>query len=187
MIVLAACGFARSIEHLLTDKRSRGAIETAERFADGLAIAEEVDRVSKAAWAVLLEEAWTPARAIASAAAEAAWKAARAAGWAAIEATWTAAREAAWTAEAATKAAEASAKAVNQSILDCILPPRIQVPFPAHVKGLASTIYETRDWLLMPILADALEESGQTAMAAHCRGPIHAKGCWVLDSIMGLG
>jgi hypothetical protein len=38
----------------------------------------------------------------------------------------------------------------------------------------------------MPILADALEEIGLEAFARHCRQPIHAKGCHVLDSILGL-
>src|SRR3954470_24375660 len=47
--------------------------------------------------------------------------------------------------------------------------PRTQNPFPAYVVGLASTIYESRDWPLMSILADALEELGQADLAAHCR------------------
>ena len=79
----------------------------------------------------------------------------------------------------------ASAEAAINPILDCILPPRIRFRFPVHVKGLASTIYEKRDWLLMPVLADALEEIGQAEMAAHCRCPIHVKGCHVLDSLLG--
>jgi hypothetical protein len=53
---------------------------------------------------------------------------------------------------------------------------------------LAETIYNERTFDRMPILADALEESGATdsALLGHCRGPgPHARGCHVLDVILG--
>lgn len=75
------------------------------------------------------------------------------------------------------------------------------------VPRLAQTIYDESDWTLLPMLADALEEAGcaNRAMMAHCRqqrcscsfahpphdtcdgvgGPLHVKGCWVLDTILG--
>jgi hypothetical protein len=81
--------------------------------------------------------------------------------------------------------AEAAASAENLAILDCILPSRIRFSPPVHVSGLAATIHEKRDWSLMPILADALEEIGRAQMAAHCRQVVHAKGCHVLDAILG--
>jgi len=154
LIVLAACAFARTVEHLLTDERSRDAIETAERFADKLATIEGTRAAAFGAeWAV------------AEAAGEAAVaRAAEATIWAAAAtetttaAAWAAA--AACAAEQAEQAEQAEAEATHQSILDCILLPRIQAHFPAHVKGLATTIYDNRDWKLMPILADALEEIG---------------------------
>jgi len=65
---------ARSVEHLMTDQRSRDAIDVAERFAKGEATAEE------------LSAAWSAARA-------AAWSAASDAAWAAA---WAAASDAAW-------------------------------------------------------------------------------------------
>ena len=34
------------------------------------------------------------------------------------------------------------------------------------------------------ILADALEEQGEGQAAAHCREPLHAKGCHILDWIL---
>ena len=59
---------ARSVEHLMTDQRSRDAIDVAERFAKGEATAEELSAARSAA-----ETAWVAASA---AARDAAWSAA---------------------------------------------------------------------------------------------------------------
>jgi len=165
---------------LLADQRSRDAIEVAERFADGRATAEEVRAAEREAKQAA-RAAERGARAEERAAANTAWDAALAAQaeWA-VEATE-------WAAEAAEWGEDVFGNTQHHLLLDCILPPRIQAHFPAHVKGLATTIYDNREWSLLPILADALEEIGQAEMAAHCRCPIHAKGCHVLDSILGLG
>nr|AIA11533.1 Unknown Function [uncultured bacterium] len=56
------------------------------------------------------------------------------------------------------------------------------------IPQLARTIYEERDFDLLPILADALEDAGCTdaEMLAHCRGPRpHVRGCWVVDLLLG--
>jgi hypothetical protein len=53
---------------------------------------------------------------------------------------------------------------------------------------LAAAIYEGRRWVDMPVLADALEDAGLTdpGVLGHCREPgPHARGCWVLDLILG--
>jgi hypothetical protein len=56
------------------------------------------------------------------------------------------------------------------------------------VIALASHAYESRDFTLMPILADALQDAGcaNEAVLEHCRsdGP-HARGCWVVDALLG--
>lgn len=56
------------------------------------------------------------------------------------------------------------------------------------VVALASAIYAERAFDRMPILADALEEAGcdDAVVLAHCRnsGP-HARGCWVVDGLLG--
>jgi hypothetical protein len=76
----------RTVWDLLDDPRSREAVETVERFADGTATSAELAVARDAAWAAR-EAAWG-ARA-------AAWDAARAAAW---DAAWGAARDAAWAA-----------------------------------------------------------------------------------------
>jgi hypothetical protein len=54
--------------------------------------------------------------------------------------------------------------------------------------GLARGIYEGRAFHRLPLLADALMDAGCDAddLLAHCRaeGP-HARGCWVVDLVLG--
>jgi hypothetical protein len=54
--------------------------------------------------------------------------------------------------------------------------------------GLARTMYDSRDFAAMPILADAIEEAGCESpdVLAHCRGGgPHVRGCWVVDLVLG--
>ena len=56
------------------------------------------------------------------------------------------------------------------------------------VFALAEGIYAERAFDRLPILADALEEAGcdHAEMLSHCRGPApHARGCWVVDLVLG--
>jgi hypothetical protein len=59
--------------------------------------------------------------------------------------------------------------------------------FPAHVVGLARACSEvfpgiSPDYL---VLADALADLGEDVAAAHCREATHAKGCHILDWVLG--
>jgi hypothetical protein len=81
---LFACWCVRQVWHLLTDERSKNAVEMAEKFANGEATEDELN----AAWDAARDAAWAAAR---DAAGDAAWAAARDAAWAAA---WAAAWDA---------------------------------------------------------------------------------------------
>ncbi len=56
------------------------------------------------------------------------------------------------------------------------------------VVALATGIYEGRAFERLPVLADALEDAGgaDADVLGHCRGGgPHARGCWVVDRILG--
>jgi hypothetical protein len=58
------------------------------------------------------------------------------------------------------------------------------------VLALARGVYEERAFDRMPILADALQDAGcdNEDVLNHCRGPgPHARGCWVVDLVLGKG
>jgi len=53
---------------------------------------------------------------------------------------------------------------------------------------LARQMYDGRDFALMPILADALQDAGceNADILTHCRGSgPHVRGCWVVDLVLG--
>jgi hypothetical protein len=53
--------------------------------------------------------------------------------------------------------------------------------------GLAGQAYGSRDFALLPVLGDALQDAGYAdeAVLAHCRGPgPHSRGCWVVDGVL---
>ena len=60
--------------------------------------------------------------------------------------------------------------------------------FTSTVRDLAAHIYADRDFAAMPILADALQDAGcdHALVLDHCRtSKPHARGCWVVDAILG--
>jgi hypothetical protein len=55
--------------------------------------------------------------------------------------------------------------------------------------ALARTMYESREFSAMPILADALQDAGcdNPDILVHCRDTslTHVRGCWVVDLVLG--
>lgn len=183
----AAC--CRRVWHLLTDERSRKAVEVAERWADGKASAEELEAA--------YEEAFEVGAALAKR----------------RDASQDAFLDAAWTAsgvshpdELAEAVASAAAEALGEkneedfqaSLLRCIFgnpfqpPPTIEPAVvdwnDGTVVKITQVIYKDRRFEDLPILADALEDAGcdNEDILDHCRQPgEHARGCWVIDLLLG--
>jgi hypothetical protein len=54
--------------------------------------------------------------------------------------------------------------------------------------ALVQQMYDSRDFNLMPILGDALQDAGCVSadILDHCRGDgPHVRGCWVVDLVLG--
>jgi hypothetical protein len=171
---LFVCGDFRTFwQHLAIDEQSQAALETSERFADGLATAEE------------LKAAKEKARAAARMGNEAALFAANAA---ASDATWAVGRLFGHI----TTHADRRNKVQLLRDLWGPLPFRHLAIEPSWLKAkvikLAQSIYDDQVFDRLPALADALEDAGchDADVLGHCRGPgPHIRGCWVLDLILG--
>jgi hypothetical protein len=60
--------------------------------------------------------------------------------------------------------------------------------FTSTVRDLSAHIYSERKFELLPILADALQDAGcdNAHIRNHCHSTKpHARGCWVVDTILG--
>lgn len=198
---LFAVACCRAIGHLLRDNRSRNAVEVAERYADKAAAMTELTEAQQAAYMVMTETAGVQSFA-ASAAASASAPVAGAAGWWVEEpentrdANWVAAliagRQTATVARLLGNAGEVQRQC---SSVRCIFGPLPYRPVvvglhcrTAPVTTLAEVIYTDRAFDRLPILADALEDAGchDAAILEHCRGGgEHARGCWVVDLLLG--
>ena len=182
---LCACACCRRVWNRLRDSRSRQAVEVAERFADGLATPEE------------LKQAHAEAAAVASATGKRYWE------------------DVAFAAQGATSEHPRPITALNAilgrsrgrkpdkaAVVASLFRDILGNPFRSLpvldaavlawndrlVPRLAQAIYDERRFQDLPILADALADAGcpDTDLLEHCRGlGPHARGCWVLDLILG--
>jgi hypothetical protein len=188
---LITCGFCRGLWHLVTHKHSRSAVETAERFADGLALEEELKVAFRRAWAV--HEAVDPENVQErNLATQTVWAAAMTAHWLAIGVS-NAAMEATRIAANRGGAAMVQEKEKICNLLRCIggnpfRPVKLDCPSRTPtVVHLAQSMYDDRTFDDLPILADALEDAGchQQELLDHLRGRgSHVLGCWALDLVL---
>ncbi len=199
---LFACACVRRIWDLLDDPRSQQAVEVGEEFADGKVDKEAVkvaQRKASAAARLVERKASIAARLVAGAS----WTGADAASNCVLLSTEdisTAARAVTAGSQAGrTAASERESQAVL--VRDIVGNPFRPINFnpawrTATVVALAKASYENRtlpagilerDRLV--VLADALEDAGcdNLEILDHCRQQgEHVRGCWVLDSILGL-
>jgi hypothetical protein len=195
---LFAVAVCRRIWPLLTDERARKAVEGAERFADGLADAEELAAAASDADA---------ASAGTSLPEEAIWKVVRSAlfldaGSSAYYAAFVACcgdegRPAERRFELLLEAVTAEQGAQCGLLRDIVgspfrrLPPLDPTWLTSVVVSIARRAYDERDFAALPVLADALEDAGcgDEDVLRHCReqGQAHCRGCWLIDLILGKG
>jgi hypothetical protein len=180
------------------------AIEVAERFADGEATLRElraangpaVDQEDKKGWTCL--GCYASDRDIVTSLHFMIGNAAAAAGKLAVR---SASSRAEMTKEAR-KAVRENARNIELSQQALLLRCVIRNPLGGHptisaesltsvnrvAYDIAKSIYTSRAFDRLPILADALEEAGcaDADILAHCRGPgPHVRGCWVVDLLLG--
>jgi hypothetical protein len=178
---LFAVACCRRVLDRITENALRLVVELAERSADGEAAEAELKDAERAAWTIRNGPADS------------------AAGVSVLESPFAAAQAAAhYAAWAVPSSPRATERAHQAALLRCLIGSHhasvmIDPSWLAWSDGLvvklAHTIYNKRAFDLLPILADALEDSGCTeeAVLSHCREPgPHARGCHLVDLLLGL-
>lgn len=209
---LFACACCRHIWHLVTDGRSRNAVETAERYADHRAGYRELVIAAFAAYDAVVETGTGSTMTDIGGPWELTGEqlpdtTASAAFMAVVDNPTISGSAPSYDTTASTLTARYSNSSTNQicgrrdsfcKMVRCIfgnpfhsLPAIKPIWFVWHdgtIPKLASSIYDERTFDRLPTLADALEAAGCTDpdILDHCRGPgPHVRGCWVLDLILG--
>jgi hypothetical protein len=211
---LFACACYARLGHVLTDPRARDAVAVAERFADGQAEADELERTCAHLQESLdaLERPWRASHgakrtallptyeALALALQVTRPQAPKAAYYAssnAYLATAAIARPNAAAYDPDFSARRAVEERVQADLLRCLFGPLLFRTVPlaeswltwnnGTIPKLAQAVYEGRAFERLPILADALEEAGcdNADILSHCRNPgPHTRGCWPLDLLL---
>jgi hypothetical protein len=200
---LFACSCCRRIWHVLSDYRSRRALEVAERYADSWTIADDDEFLTAKREA---DDAWKTNGSRPEA--ESKWNAFFCGAYAASHTLVGRCRdESKWPlivvafSHEAEIAAGMSVHPTENAHQAALLRDIVDNPFrsvridPSWLRwhngllvSMVRQMYEPRDFTDMPILADALEDAGCTNadILTHCRSSgEHVRGCWVVDLLLG--
>lgn len=184
---LFGCACCRQVWDMLTAPEQREAVEVAERYADGLASREELLEANRPL--LTDEDCETPPSCVSDADAGIAAEAGLRVG-SFVEASLSARDD----------GRQQSARLIRERLMPVrllrdqvgpmlfrpvALDPRWRT---ATVLDLTAGVYDRRSFDLMPILADALMDAGcdDEDVLYHCRREApHARGCWVVDLLLG--
>src|SRR5262245_376669 len=197
---LFACACVRQVWSLLSDPRSRTAVEAAERFAEGRARGADLLEAEQEAFAVargadlrqtVSDPAWAAARAAARAASLDAYSAASGTAFIAAlcAAPWQLGEGGAVLHHGDREKKDRARGLQCRLLRDVVGNPFRAVHLRpgwlewdnAAARRLARDIDEEGRYAELPVLGDALEEAGcdVTEVLEHCRGPgPHGRGCW---------
>jgi hypothetical protein len=191
---LFACACCRLVWHLLIDERSREAVETAERFADGFLSGSEARAAFSAACRASLDvrhPAVGSETVLRLRRHHSPDKLRRAAFMAAFAAgTGVGDAQAHIRGANANLVDEATRSRLLQDIFGPLLfrsvhlDPRWLTPTVVQLAGMT---YDDRTFDLLPALGTALSDAGcdNKEILEHCRGPgTHVRGCWPLDLLL---
>ncbi|HEV3386415.1 MAG TPA: hypothetical protein VG097_16450 [Gemmata sp.] len=179
---LFAVACCHTVLHWLIDKRSLKAVEVAEAFVDGKATEDDLRRAMIRAHRASEIIAGPPSRAVI---------------WVAHEnmdlSYCQYLTNDVATAFGATGSEESAESLIQQSnFVRDIFPFNSVTLNPSWltstVLALAQQMYDSRDFSVMPILADALQDAGceNEDILNHCRQPgEHVRGCFVVDLLLG--
>jgi hypothetical protein len=190
-LFLVAC--CREVWTSLTLPSAAGLVETAERFADGLATAEELasaERVLDLEFTRYCEERDIEDEAV-DAGSEPEVRAMTLALWTAQTDLWWAVDSAA--SITTLKEGRRRAGLLREIVGPCLFAggnvARSWLSYNGGlVRKIAQGAYDERAFERLPILADALEDAGcdNADLLRHCREPgEHVRGCWVVDLLLG--
>lgn len=190
-LILIQVGIAHRVWPLLADPRSRAAVEVAERSADRLVAPGEVEAARQASLAAYQDlfdwrDRTNPAAQAAHVAFHTVWRNNPKVWQDTIGLlVWLNRRD-----QGRGLLPRKEQAAVVRDVLGNPFRPVALSPgwLSSTAVGLARHIHESRDFATMPFLADALEDAGcaDEQLLDHCRGPgPHARGCWVVDLVLG--
>jgi hypothetical protein len=163
---LMACALMRFVPGVCQDARNEEAIRTAERYADGEVPKRDLKKARKAAHLLWLKSYEPREEALAA------------------------------VCLASNRLPVERHPAICTLMRDLLPPPeQAAVIKPSWLRANGGLVVQVARGILeagrfeeLPILADALEEAGcaHAGLLQHCRGGgLHARGCWVLDAVLG--